>query len=203
MGRSARTKKTRLAGGYEPDGACCIKGCSEPLWGHEFCRRHYQAWRNNGHPLHLVTRVARPTAKTATREYKSWWAARKRCTNPEARQWSDYGGRGITMCERWCASFEAFLADVGPSPSRQHTLGRIDNDGPYAPHNVRWETMTEQNRNTRATVLTAEKVAMAKRRHLDGERIADLAREIGVKNITLWQAIKGVSWADVVPAGSA
>lgn len=93
-----------------------------------------------------------------TVEYHAWRSAMKRCTDPIHPEYQRYGGRGITMSDRWTASFEAFLADMGPRPSGM-TLDRIDNDGPYTgpcheyPNgNCRWATIPEQNRNKRATI---------------------------------------------------
>jgi hypothetical protein len=78
-----------------------------------------------------------------------------RCYNPKNKQYKDWGGRGIKICDRWRDDengFQNFLSDVGPRPSELHTIDRYpNNDGDYEPGNVRW-TEDEQNRNKRTNV---------------------------------------------------
>lgn len=92
-----------------------------------------------------------------TPEYRAWANMKDRCDNPNNKSYKDYGGIGVTYCERW-AKFENFISDVGLRPSHRHSLDRYPNpDGNYEPINFRWATQKQQNRNKRKgnnTVLT-------------------------------------------------
>nr|ABN71535.1 conserved hypothetical protein [uncultured bacterium] len=87
--------------------------------------------------------------RTESAEYRTWLNIRNRCTKPRHHNFAYYGGRGITVCPEWLVSFTRFLDDVGPRPSRHHSIDRKNNDGPYAPDNVRWATKSEQALNRR------------------------------------------------------
>lgn len=80
--------------------------------------------------------------------YSIWADMRQRCRNPSHHAYARYGGRGITVCDRWSA-FENFLNDMGERPTPQHSIDRVDNDKGYFPENCRWATWKEQNMNRR------------------------------------------------------
>lgn len=88
------------------------------------------------------------TNKSETPEYRVWAAMRSRCSNPNDQSWKDYGGRGITVCDRW-QSFDVFIEDMGWRPSPKHEIDRIDNNAGYCPSNCRWVTRQQNCSNTR------------------------------------------------------
>jgi len=86
--------------------------------------------------------------KNKSKTYKSWDHMIQRCKNKNTANYHNYGGRGITVCERWL-KFENFLEDMGEKPSPNHQIDRVNNDGNYCPENCKWSTKGEQIRNTR------------------------------------------------------
>lgn len=86
-----------------------------------------------------------------SKEYEAWRHMRSRCTKTYDISYPRYGARGIKVCARWMESFEAFLEDVGPSPSPRHSIERLDSDGDYEPNNCTWATLEQQARNKRNT----------------------------------------------------
>ncbi len=84
-----------------------------------------------------------------TAEYRCWTSIIGRCCNQNHKQFSAYGGRGITICDEWRGNFSAFFSHVGMRPSAKHSLDRKDNNKGYEPGNVRWATQIEQTNNTR------------------------------------------------------
>ena len=85
------------------------------------------------------------TSAGSTPTYLSWYSMRQRCLNKNHEHYDRYGGRGITICERW-DSFANFLEDMGERPEGL-TLDRVHNDGNYTPENCRWSTKQTQAKN--------------------------------------------------------
>ena len=117
----------------------------------------------------------------------------QRCTNPNAPNWYLYGGRGITVCQRWRDSYTDFLADVGPRPGVDLSLDRIDNDGNYEPGNVRWATRSEQQRNKR-TAYSADVAARIAVERSQGLSFKAIARGLNADHVP---TPRGRSWYGV------
>lgn len=113
-------------------------------------------------------------------EHSSWSGMLERCLNPNNKLYPQYGGRGISICERWM-TFENFFEDMGHRP-KGTTIDRYpNNDGHYEPGNCRWATAKEQARNTRATLFV----------EFNGRRtpLREVAEITGVKYMTLYQRL--------------
>jgi hypothetical protein len=125
-----------------------------------------------------------------------WSDMKGRCLNPNHRQYKDYGGRGITVCDRWM-TMANFLEDMSPRPQGM-MLDRIDNNGPYSPDNCRWATRTEQNSNRRNCIYVNDA----------GERVTlkEYCRRHGLKYRPIVKRIQDRNWpvdlALSVPVGA-
>lgn len=111
---------------------------------------------------------------------------RRRCYATHRKEYQNYGGRGIKVCERWNDSLANFVADMGERPEG-HTLDRIDNDGDYTPGNCRWVPRAEQELNKRTNV----------RYDVFGESltISEAARKYGLKASTIRSRVKQRGWS--------
>lgn len=130
-----------------------------------------------------------------------------RCTYPKHRAWVDYGGRGITVCERWRHSFANFLADVGKRPSDEHSLDRINNDGNYEPGNCRWATRSVQIRNKRPSAyapfrlkMTASRAEFVRKCYAAGLSHETIAEGLGVSRTLVSMIIAGKRWKESRPS---
>lgn len=112
----------------------------------------------------------------SNKTYQAWKGIKDRCFNKDSNGYKNYGGRGISICERWANSFERFLADMGEAP-RGMSIDRINNNGNYEPSNCKWSTPKEQANNRRSnrhTNITGKALS-----------IAQAAFALGVKYSTL------------------
>jgi len=90
--------------------------------------------------------------QSRTPEYRAWDSMKARCLNKSTKNYHNYGGRGIKVCDRWL-KFENFYADMGKKPSLKHSLDRIDNNGNYEKSNCRYATISQQANNKRNNIL--------------------------------------------------
>lgn len=109
--------------------------------------------KENSKKLHTKHGFAMLSTGVRHPDYCIWMKMKSRCLNPNDKSYSNYGARGIQVCDRWKDSFENFIKDLGWRPNNKYSLERIDYDGNYCPENCKWIFKSEQTRNTRRVKL--------------------------------------------------
>ena len=130
-------------------------------------------------------------ASGPTKTYMLWASMVGRCTNDRNPKYADYGGRGITVCDRWL-KFDNFLQDMGEKPNSL-SLERVDNDIGYCPENCKWATIAEQNHNKRNNTLSWDIVREIRASDLGYK---ELAERFNIYHSTIGKVFRNEIWVD-------
>ena len=125
-------------------------------------------------------------------EYNTWNAMKSRCNKVNSKDYANYGGRGIKVCERWDI-FEYFLLDMGTRPFPSASLERIDNNKGYFLENCIWIDSKDQSKNRRVNVMSVEKAKQIKKL-LSKKTIKEISKIYKCSYCTIWRISKGIAW---------
>lgn len=132
---------------------CTISDCKNKTIAKGLCRKHYyRKFRTGSTDCGKVFHGHGSEQSGRSPTYNTWRSMRARCKYKSVDRFSEYGGRGIKVCERWQNSFANFLEDMGARPEN-HTIDRIDVNGDYEPSNCRWAKAEVQSNNKRCSRL--------------------------------------------------
>lgn len=148
-------------------------------------RKEISAMKNYSHGL------------TDSAEYKIWCRMKSRCYQENDVSYENYGGRGIQVCADWLDSFENFYRDMGPRPTKHHSIDRKNNNEGYSPENCRWATKVEQARNRRVTKMVTykgETISLMDFAEMSGLSYFILYRKLFVRKLPIDQVLKELNF---------
>jgi hypothetical protein len=131
-----------------------------------------------------VTKHGHKKKSGPTPEYRTWLGMKRRCYDEKYKDFPGWGGRGITVCDRWNESFEAFLEDMGSRPSSKHSIDRLDPNGNYSPENCRWADQQQQGGENKRTNIKVTALG------INFDSIAAACRHFGVSVTVAWMRIQ-------------
>ncbi len=171
---------------------CKVEGCERKHHAKNYCRIHYRRFKTYGDPIHMELERH---GMLNTSEYITWSGMKSRCYNRNHNYYQHYGGRGITVCDRWRNSFLSFYEDMGPKPFPEAQLNRIDNDLGYFKENCNWVTPAKNSQNRSSTKLTLQKAEEIKNRY----RATDISQKklasiYGVSRETIRDIVSSKNW---------
>lgn len=129
---------------------CYIEKCENKITAKGLCNKHWKRQWRGGDPS---TTKREQHRMGRTPEYAIWNSMKSRCLNPNTEFYKHYGGRGISISDKWVHSFINFINDVGMRPDSTYSIERINNEGNYEPGNVVWEKRSEQSMNRRSNII--------------------------------------------------
>ncbi|HHZ8399246.1 hypothetical protein [Pseudomonas aeruginosa] len=186
-GAEVKVKSSNLRSGSTRSCGCLASEWASALGSNrEFVRKRAVKVTAHGH--------SRRGLKTP--EYRTWLGMKRRCYDEKYKDFPNWGGRGIKVCERWNESFEAFLKDMGPRPAGRYSIDRIDPDGDYCPENCRWATIQQQASENQRRLTRVE---------IDGTQFTSIAQacaHFGVNVSTAHQRIKAGIPVDIAVRAS-
>lgn len=175
---------------------CSVKDCRNIYSGKGLCKPHYDSLRRHGN---LTTPIKVKHGKCKTKEFISWQGMRARCRDTHRKNYKNYGGRGIKVCEQWDTSFLNFYKDMGDKPFSNAQIDRIDNDGNYSPENCRWVTPIENIRSKKYLKLNIESAIEIRDIYKKCNiTYKDLAKKFGVTQSTIGDIIHNRIWKEVL-----
>lgn len=180
---------------YLPSETCKIEDCDNKPRSKNLCGKHYSRYLRYGDPLFIKNEQH---GMTNSSEYMVWQNIKNRCLYEDYRDYHCYGGRGITICDRWKNSFIAFYEDMGAKPFPEAQIDREDNDGNYEPNNCRWTTAKVNARNRSTGKLTIENVREMRKLYKSGTMTqCELAEKYNIAKPGVSCIMSNKTWKEI------